>query len=76
MAASPAEISRSGNPRKAFGGSAKFRRSRTPAKMQIASVKPSAAEQPKTTLSMKEYPSSMLTSAAPSTAQLVVMSGR
>ena len=46
MATSPAVISRIGKPTKALGGSAYYRRARTPAKSTMASVKPSAAEKP------------------------------
>lgn len=76
MAAIPAEMSRIGKPLNDFGESASFKRSRTPAKITIAIVKPIAAENPNTTLFIKLYSLSIFTRAEPRTAQFVVISGR
>ena len=65
-----------GSPSKHLGGFASARRRRTPANSTMASMKPNPAPTAHTMLSAKLYPSSMTEMVTPSTAQLVVMSGR
>ena len=55
IAARLAATSRIGKPRNAFGGSENSILARTPAKITIAIVNPSADENPNTTLSRNEF---------------------
>lgn len=72
----PAVTSAMATPRKARGGCVRSMRSRNPVKITSASENPSAAANAKTTDFMNGASSFTLSTATPSTAQLVVMSGR
>ena len=73
---SPAVTSATAMPRKQRGGSACASFSRMPEKMTSAKPKPTAAANEKNTLSKNGVPCLQLISAAPKTAQFVVMSGK
>ena len=76
MAISPEVISTMGDPWKLYGTSLPSIRSRIPANMIIAMVKPTAVPNPLTTLVTNPYSFCTLVNATPSTAQLVVIRGR
>ena len=72
----PAVINAMALPRKGAGTSATARRSRMAAKRTITSEKPTAAEKPYSADCKKLCPRLIFSNATPSTAQLVVISGK
>ncbi len=76
IASNPAVTKAIGAPAKAAGTLASARRSRKPAKITMTRVKPSAEPRPNSPASASLWPSRTLISGTPSTAQLVVISGR
>src|SRR5699024_8298826 len=72
----PAVINAMALPRKGAGTSATARRSRMAAKSTITSEKPTAAEKPYSADCKKLCPRLIFSNATPSTAQLVVISGK